>query len=364
MSRQHVILSYDTEPPEPLRDCARIPSGVDNAAIAIRRLEAGHAISHEGKAFTLSHTVLEAHRFVPVEVPAGAPLTSWGLPFGTTIVALKPGDYLANDRIIQTYNLQAMAIRKDVDFTMPRHPNFKDAGVDAYSGVDPSKVVSAPQVTLLDTDETFDGFDRGARGVGTRSCVILVGVTSLAAPFVRVLGESLRGCVGQYSGSLDAVVPVAHTEGEAASLNNRDLLLRTLSGFLCHPNVAGALIIQTGNERHIGADTLLGYMRDNGYPVDLCAIKVHTLSASFQHEISVCSDKPVSAMRLALQCGGSDAFSGITGNPLSGLVARHLIRRGGAAVLAETPELVGAESYVVSLCQDSATAGQFIDTIE
>ena len=53
--------------------------------------------------------------------------------------------------------------------------------------------------------------------------------------------------------------------------------------------------------------------------------------------------QPLEHLRLALQCGGSDAFSGISGNPLASWVARELIRGGGGANLAETDELIGAE---------------------
>ena len=52
---------------------------------------------------------------------------------------------------------------------------------------------------------------------------------------------------------------------------------------------------------------------------------------------------PASELMLALQCGGSDAFSGISANPLLGWVTREIIRYGGAANLAETDELIGAD---------------------
>lgn len=59
------------------------------------------------------------------------------------------------------------------------------------------------------------------------------------------------------------------------------------------------------------------------------------------------SVQPVSSLCLALQCGGSDAFSGVTANPLQGAVAEYVILRGGSAVLAETDELIGADSYIL-----------------
>ena len=64
-----------------------------------------------------------------------------------------------------------------------------------------------------------------------------------------------------------------------------------------------------------------------------------------------------------MQCGGSDAFSGISANPLVGAVGYECIRRGGIACLAETDELIGAEAYVLSSVSDVPTARKFLDTL-
>ena len=75
------------------------------------------------------------------------------------------------------------------------------------------------------------------------------------------------------------------------------------------------------------------------------------------------SEAPLCELKLALQCGGSDAFSGISGNPLAAWVAREIIRYGGAANLAETDELIGAEPYVLQKVRDAETARKFLATI-
>ena len=69
-------------------------------------------------------------------------------------------------------------------------------------------------------------------------------------------------------------------------------------------------------------------------------------------------------LNVALQCGGSDAFSGISGNPLAAWVAKEIVRYGGVAHLAETDELIGAESYMLQNVVDVATARKFLATIE
>ena len=76
------------------------------------------------------------------------------------------------------------------------------------------------------------------------------------------------------------------------------------------------------------------------------------------------TEQSLSNLKIALQCGGSDAFSGVSGNPLAAYVAKEVIRYGGCANLAETDELIGAERYVLQNVKDLETAQKFLDTIE
>ena len=69
-------------------------------------------------------------------------------------------------------------------------------------------------------------------------------------------------------------------------------------------------------------------------------------------EHDVRTDEPLAGLRIALQCGGSDAFSGVSGNPLAGGVVHELIRHGGTGVLCETDETAGAEAYVLRNTRD------------
>ena len=72
----------------------------------------------------------------------------------------------------------------------------------------------------------------------------------------------------------------------------------------------------------------------------------------------------MAALRIGLQCGGSDSFSGISANPLAGWVAKEIIKNGGGANLAETDELIGAESYVLANVRDASTAQRFLDKLK
>jgi altronate dehydratase len=76
------------------------------------------------------------------------------------------------------------------------------------------------------------------------------------------------------------------------------------------------------------------------------------------------TEEPASELKISLQCGGSDAFSGISANPLVAWVSREVVRNGGFANLAETDELIGAEHFVMGNVKDLETARRFLTTVE
>lgn len=91
--------------------------------------------------------------------------------------------------------------------------------------------------------------------------------------------------------------------------------------------------------------------------------KARSIIKGMLKNINKCKRESVSAQYItaALQCGGSDAFSGISANPLQGNVAKRIIKQGGKAVLGETDELIGSGSYILDKVRDLETAKKFIE---
>ena len=349
---------------------ARVPAPADNVAIATRRLEVGTLVADGAGEFRLPHTVLEGHRFVRVAVAPGAQLTSWGLPFGIAARALEPGEYVCNERI-----LAALAAR-DIDFALPDAANFVDT-IETYS-LDQAFFTPGEQVAPAETGATFEGFRRpGGRGVGTRNFVVVLATTSRANGFARTVAER---AAAQAPAGIDGVVAVTHTEGGGTGQpNNLGHVLRVLAGFMVHPNVGAVLAADDGAGAY-GNDDLQQFMADRNDPLDHVTHAFFRIERGFEAEVARAAaliegwlpevaaarraPEPVGTLRLALQCGGSDAFSGVSGNALAGWVAKEVIRHGGSANLAETDELIGAEPYVLENVRDVATAQAFLDKIE
>jgi altronate dehydratase len=354
-----------------LHEVARLPIPTDNVAIVTQKLAAGSEIIDGERRYTLSHTMLEGHRFAVAPIAAGEPLLSWGLPFGYATLPIFPGDYVANEAMLEALGGRA------IDFALPTSPNFEDH-IEPYD-FDESAWQPTEQVSRYPTERTFEGYRRrDGRGVGTRNYIVLLGTTSRTGSFVKQLEEQLRGITDEYP-NVDGVVAIAHTEGGSEHPNNLDLLLRTLAGFMVNPNVGAVLAVDFGVEP-VTNRMLQAYLAEHKYPLANLPHRFLSLTGPFQRNLEIGAaqvrewlplvneaqrtPESVAHLKIGLQCGGSDAFSGISANPLLGWVAREVIRYGGAANLAETDELIGAESYVLQKVRDIATARKFLDTVE
>lgn len=354
-----------------LDSVARIPAKGDNAAIATRKLEAGTQMRHAGERLTLSHTVLEGHRFAIHKISQQGALLSWGLPFGRTLKALAPGEYLCNEAM-----LHSLAQRK-IDFDLPKSANFADLDEPYVLNAETFRPGSA--LVPLDAEAYFQGYPRdGGRGVGTRNYILVLATSARTVAFAEALAGRFRRLERKYP-HLDGVVAVTHTEGAGEEPNNRALLLRTLAGFMVHPNVGAVLAVDEGNE-FVNNNALREWMRKNDYPLAETVHSFMSLRNPLEQDLDTGTEilevwleranefqrveTPLSELRLALQCGGSDAFSGISGNPLAAWVAKRILRHGGSAVLAETDELIGAEPYILENTRNLATARRFLALIE
>ncbi len=173
---------------------------------------------------------------------------------------------------------------------------------------------------------------------------------------------------------------MAHTEGgDSLEPNNRVEILRTLAGCLVHPNVGAVLVVDYGVEPLNNA-RLLEFLVQHKYPIGEVPHRFYTIGGS--HAVALAeaesqirewlptasnadrTEEPVAGLNVALQCGGSDAFSGISGNPLIGAVGHALVRHGGRVCLTETDELIGAEDHVLARVSNLETAHRFLEAVE
>ena len=350
---------------------ARLPSPDDNVAIATQTLESGTRIRYNEQQIQLSHTILEGHRFAIQSIPEMTPLLSWSLPFGFAIRPIAAGDYVCNQKMIDSLSI------RNLPFALPETPNFNDKMAPYV--LDEAEFHPGKQAPRHTNERHFLGYERpGNRGVGTRNYIVVMGTTSRTSGFARRLADMCSESAKGYP-NIDGIVAVTHTEGgEGRTPNNIDMLLRTLAGFTVHPNIGAMLLVDYGTEA-VTNEMLKAYMARVGYALDDVVHRFYRLQGSFDTDLAngeeiingwlarvnsvPRAEQSLENLKIALQCGGSDAFSGVSGNPLAAYVAKEVIRYGGCANLAETDELIGSEAYVLQNARDLTTARTFLNTI-
>jgi altronate dehydratase len=215
---------------------------------------------------------------------------------------------------------------------------------------------------------TFWGYERKNGRAGIRNYIAVVATVNCSSSVVKAIVAKANHLYADElkSKNIDKIVPIAHTQGCAQAIDEfgYSILNKTLAGHIFHPNVVASLVIGLGCEgttwesiaKHSsgpGSDYLIkAYsIQDSGgteksIELGLEYLKdiIHTLPSYIRKEVSV------SNICLALNCGGSDALSGLTANPLLGLASDYLVSYGATSVLAEIPECHGAENYLRSRC--------------
>ena len=247
---------------------------------------------------------------------------------------------------------------------------------DYHVGVDLAAAQAAiPRVETA----SFQGYRRANGQVGTRNMIAVCATVNCSATVIRRAADEVMrsGVLADYP-NVDGVVAFAHGTGcgMAAEGPGFDNLQRVLWGHATHPNVGAAVFVGLGCEvMQVGrmksrfgtdlADRFHGLtIQETGGTTKTVAMIVDQIHALLP-EVNRATREPVPAseLRLALQCGGSDGFSGITANPALGAASDLLVGMGGTAILSETPEIYGAEQLLLRRAASPEVADKLIERI-
>ena len=227
--------------------------------------------------------------------------------------------------------------------------------------------------------DTFMGYRRTSGRVGTRNYIAILTSVNCSATAARLIAQAFPPEKLAAYPNVDGVVAFVHGTGCAMGGDGTgfELLQRTLWGYARNPNVGGVLMAGLGCEM-MQIDWLIeAYgltpgplfqtmnIQDVGglrKTVELGVQKVEAM-LPLVNEASR-SECPASELMVALQCGGSDAWSGITANPALGYACDLLVAQGGTGVLAETPEIYGAEHLLTVRAVDKSVGEKLIGLIK
>ena len=211
----------------------------------------------------------------------------------------------------------------------------------------------------IEKQRTFQGYKRQTGRVGTRNHIGILTSVNCSATVARYIADTFNktDLLMDYP-NIDGVSAFVHSTGcgMADSGEGYENLQRTLWGYARHPNFSGILIVGLGCEVNQIPFLLDSYglelndtfqtmtIQESGgtrKTVDEAVERIKTMLPT-ANEVTR-EPVPASELTVALQCGGSDSYSGITANPALGNAVDRLVANGGTGILSETPEIYGAE---------------------
>ncbi len=332
----------------------------DNVAVAARKLVRGEPIRLGNLEISPRCDIPPGHKIAVGPIAIGAPITKYGQPIGVASIAIQPGDH------VHSHNLSDHHV---------------------VSG-DLSSICPPPSPPPI--KRTFDGFHRPDGRVGTRNYVAIIATVNCSASVCHKVVARFDEQRMKRWPNVDGVFAATHTTGCALEYNGikHQMLGRVLSGYAKQPNVGGCLVIGLGCEQttagylseHHGVVSLFApsgeqLTRDDGIPMLTMQTeggtratidKAETLLEQVLDRANQATRAPADASHLmiAVECGGSDGYSGLTANPAVGVVSDRIVACGGTSVISETTELYGAEHLLVARSRSPEVAQQLLDRIE
>lgn len=317
-------------------------SDADNVVTAVTPLEIGQ----EGA----TQLIPRGHKLATTAIPKGAPVIKYAQVIGYAAEDIAPGAH------VHTHNLDF----RNVDMAYEFGTNLRP-------------------VAPAEKPDTFMGYRRDTGRTGTRNYIaVLTSVNCSATAARKIAAHFTDDKLAAYP-NVDGVVAFVHGTGcgmAGQGSEGFEALQRVMWGYARNPNVGGVLMAGLGCEMNQIDWLVEAYglkpgplfqsmnIQDVGglrKSIELGIAKIEKMLPVVNQ--STRTECPASELMVALQCGGSDAWSGITANPAVGYACDLLVAQGGTGVLAETPEIYGAEHLLTARAVDRATGEKLIDLI-
>lgn len=211
----------------------------------------------------------------------------------------------------------------------------------------------------------FPGYRRQDGKTGVRNYVLLVPTVVCSSEVCRSIARKVRG-----------VVAIDHPHGCAQVARDAEQTMRTLVGMGKNPNVAAVLVVGLGCEL-VEATSVAAQIAESGKWVESLVIQeIGGTPKTIQKGVAIArkmlsraslakrESVPVSSLVLGVECGGSDACSGLSANPALGVASDLLVGKGGTVILSETTEMIGAEHLLARRAVDRKIRKKLLDMVK
>lgn len=362
---------------------------LDNVLVALQDLKQGESILHDGEVYTLTEEIPAKHKFFTQNLLQGDEVIMYGTLVGKAQKPVARGERMRTDNVKHAAAPYA----------------YRQVGGYHWTPPDVSKF----------EERTFLGYHRNDGRVGTANYWLFIPTVFCENRNLDVIREALHNELGyavtdKYKAKTrllrdwhirgldvsalnlqlqESVVPVDrlfkqvdgikflnHEGGCGGIRQDAAVLSKLLAAYANHPNVAGVTVLSLGCQNLQLSDfraDLLALNPEFDKPLLIFeqqqseseeqlitdAIR-ETFLGLIEANKATRQPAPLAKLTLGVKCGGSDGFSGISANPAVGYCADLLVALGGKVLLAEFPELCGAEQPLIDRTEDEQAARKFI----
>ena len=312
----------------------------DDVCVALRDIPAGTVVEVGALRLTVTGDIPKGHKIAVRAIDAGDVVHKYGFVIGKASQAIAPGDHVHTHNMVTTLS-----------------------GTEDYA-YHPVKVTTEAPAT-----GSFQGYRRSNGTVGIRNEIwILCTVGCVARTSERLAKQASE----RFKGRVDGVYALTHPLGCSQLGDDLSHTRDLLASLAMHPNAGGVLIVGLGCENNQlpalikeidrPADRLKYFaaqMVDDENETGLEALEA-LVAVVEKDQREACSLKDLA---IGVKCGGSDAFSGLTANPLVGRIADRVAFAGGKAIMTEIPEIFGAERILMARARDEQVFHEVVDVV-
>jgi len=363
----------------------------DNALVALTDLRRGDSVTLDSHTYQLETDVAAKHKFAGEDLAAGANVIMYGVIVGKAVAPIRRGEALTTKNIRH----DAAEFReksREYAWTPPDVSRWRERSFTGYRRADGqvgtrNYWIVVPLVfcenrnigVLKQAFEEELGFAAPQiyrRQVAELARLYREGKTAEMEK-VELAAEAARPQRSRIFPNVDGIKFLLHEGGCGGTREDSNSLCGLIAGYLHHPNVAGGTILSLGcqhAEIAILRDELRKRDPDFAKPLVIVEQQKSGTEAALMSEAILgtfwglmkaneCTREPapLSKLSLALQCGGSDGFSGISANPAIGYTADLLAALGGTGILSEFPELCGVEQELIDRGTRKEVGDRFMD---
>lgn len=354
MSTPSPLLSRAQRGSVALNDVAVHLNPNDDVVIAKQPLLPRTRLQADGAEIVIGQMIPPGHKVAIRAVEEGKPVRRYGQIIGFASQPIAPGQH------VHSHNIEVHQGELELDYAF---------------GEDYRPVELVPEAER----RTFMGFRRADGRVGTRNYIALLATVNCSSSAVRRVADhfSDNPIMDEYP-NVTGILPLPTKGGCGAHIGSSYLgqLQRTMAGMVDHPNVGAYVILSLGCETNQPDDLIDATMLGNGHQPQVLTIQqdggfLKTVEAGIEAvkkllpEANKATREPVPASELvlALQCGGSDGWSGVTANPALGYAADLIVNQGGTVVLGETSEVYGGEHLLTRRAESPEVGQKMVDKI-